>query len=941
MEMELPAPASVAVEGPAVNTDELPSSSGQETKDLDPRLPVVNGWHAYGIMKNGKPRPTAVRDYPDGLLTLAKAKQQSRDVPDDVTVSRDKKQVSTIPAIAKDKKEKKKIRDFPDASAIAKEDSGKKAQSQGENKKQPLDSPAAVRTPKEKDVHADVQIDRAQEGIVTETEGLEVNQKKPAKIAKSVVKRTSAIATTQSDVSVKEVEQERVKNLQGEIEKTKAEKTKKGEIEQQKDKKRQGETEQVVVEKTKETRQVKRKSGIRDLPEVVKLAKPNLAPGKQGDAWDHLTQNLDLKREDPEASSPSARQDEKREPVAEVDSGVKESVVVDNAKVNGSGKKKRPLEDTTGAEKSKKISKPKPSSAAQPSGKRKEADSNSKAQTQAKAVTPKATKVNNKPSTAGSGKKVRRSVGKVVKPPATAIADLGNAKKALVESLRLFDAVRRKFVQDEEKNGKQGRGTRADLQTASLIKDHGLSRAEKNQGSIPGVDVGDIFLFRTEISFARVHGPIQGGIEYLTTKDSEWNTPVAIGIISNVGQDGEDSGEELIYTGQGGRSADNKQIADQKLERGNLAMDGSKRFNVPVRLIRGIKDVNSPSGKIYIYDGLYAVEDRYTTKGSGGFDEFKFRLRRMPDQPELGSNYLKLANDLKNQSPSSRKDVVVTDISKGKESQPICIENTIDDDKGPTAFEYSTKLKYPDGIDKLESPAGCNCKGACTPSNDCSCFSRNGDELPYLNSGFLVREKDYIFECGSQCSCSSSCQNRATQKGLKFRLDVFKTVDRGWGVRSLEMIAAGSFVCEYTGKLVADEETINAVSNREHILDARRLPHKMPRWGDVPSFFPDRPSSDIMPELGNPEFIIDASHTGNVARFINHSCSPNLLVQKVLSEHSDVRFPQIKLFAMDNIPPLRELTFDYGYPADEELASEEKSIVCLCGSSDCRGKLYL
>ncbi|KAJ6334117.1 hypothetical protein OIU78_011093 [Salix suchowensis] len=65
-----------------------------------------------------------------------------------------------------------------------------------------------------------------------------------------------------------------------------------------------------------------------------------------------------------------------------------------------------------------------------------------------------------------------------------------------------------------------------------------------------------------------------------------------------------------------------------------------------------------------------------------------------------------------------------------------------------------------------------------------------------------------------------------------------------------------------------------------------------------------------------PEFCIDAGSTGNIARFINHSCEPNLFVQCVLSSHHDVKLARVMLFAADNIPPMQELTYDYGYALD-------------------------
>ena len=54
-----------------------------------------------------------------------------------------------------------------------------------------------------------------------------------------------------------------------------------------------------------------------------------------------------------------------------------------------------------------------------------------------------------------------------------------------------------------------------------------------------------------------------------------------------------------------------------------------------------------------------------------------------------------------------------------------------------------------------------------------------------------------------------------------------------------------------------------------------------------------------------PEYCLDAGSSGNVARFINHSCQPNLFVQCVLSSHHDAKLARVLLFASENIPPLK------------------------------------
>ena len=52
------------------------------------------------------------------------------------------------------------------------------------------------------------------------------------------------------------------------------------------------------------------------------------------------------------------------------------------------------------------------------------------------------------------------------------------------------------------------------------------------------------------------------------------------------------------------------------------------------------------------------------------------------------------------------------------------------------------------------------------------------------------------------------------------------------------------------------------------------------------------------------EFALDGGRMGNVARFINHSCDPNLFFQNILWDHGDLRFAHPVLVAFGNIPPM-------------------------------------
>jgi len=54
-------------------------------------------------------------------------------------------------------------------------------------------------------------------------------------------------------------------------------------------------------------------------------------------------------------------------------------------------------------------------------------------------------------------------------------------------------------------------------------------------------------------------------------------------------------------------------------------------------------------------------------------------------------------------------------------------------------------------------------------------------------------------------------------------------------------------------------------------------------------------------------FCIDAARYGNVSRFINHLCEPNLVPVKVFVDHQDLRFPRMCFFAMRDIKAYEEL----------------------------------
>ncbi|XP_058086745.1 histone-lysine N-methyltransferase, H3 lysine-9 specific SUVH6-like [Magnolia sinica] len=519
-----------------------------------------------------------------------------------------------------------------------------------------------------------------------------------------------------------------------------------------------------------------------------------------------------------------------------------------------------------------------------------------------------------------------------------------SARNKVRETLRLFQAICRKLLQEEEaKSKEQGQTTkRIDLTASTLLKakNKWVNAGEVILGNVPGVEIGDEFRYRVELAIIGLHRLFQSGIDY--TKRG--GMIVATSIVASAGYaDDTDGTDVLIYSGQGGnpRGGD-KQPEDQKLERGNLALKNSIDSETPVRVIRGFKehkgndsqDTRGRTVTTFTYDGLYMVE-KYWRQAHHGLLVFKFQLRRIPGQPELAVKEVK-----KSKKSTVREGLCVVDISEGKEKIPICAVNTIDD-KRPPQFNYITKMIYPSWYDPIP-PRGCECSDGCLDSEKCFCAVKNGGEIPFNYNGAIVEAKPLVYECGPSCKCPPSCYNRVSQHGIRFQLEIFKTKLRGWGVRSLTSIPSGSFICEYTGELLQDKEAEQRTGNDEYLFDIGHNYSDHSLWDGLSNLIPDLQSNASCEVVEDVGFTIDAAQHGSVGRFINHSCSPNLYAQNVLYDHDDKRMPHIMFFAAENIPPLQELTYHYNYTIDQVRDSDGniKKKNCYCGSHECTGRLY-
>ncbi|KAH8298675.1 hypothetical protein KR059_011108, partial [Drosophila kikkawai] len=238
----------------------------------------------------------------------------------------------------------------------------------------------------------------------------------------------------------------------------------------------------------------------------------------------------------------------------------------------------------------------------------------------------------------------------------------------------------------------------------------------------------------------------------------------------------------------------------------------------------------------------------------------------------------------------------------------------------------------------------------------CACWQLTVAGVRYCNPKKPIEEIGYqykrlhehvstgIYECNSRCKCRKNCLNRVVQFSLEMKLQVFKTSNRGWGLRCVNDIPKGAFICIYAGHLLSETVANQGGQDDEYYADldyievAEQLKEGYESEVEPPSepepddetYGPDpedndddfrpnyhyqrknkrasrnsseqdsqeravinfNPNADLDETVrensvrrlfGKDEapYIMDAKTTGNLGRYFNHSCNPNLFVQNV------------------------------------------------------------
>ncbi|XP_017030528.1 uncharacterized protein G9a [Drosophila kikkawai] len=266
--------------------------------------------------------------------------------------------------------------------------------------------------------------------------------------------------------------------------------------------------------------------------------------------------------------------------------------------------------------------------------------------------------------------------------------------------------------------------------------------------------------------------------------------------------------------------------------------------------------------------------------------------------------------------------VVCADASNGREARPIqAVRNELamseSEDEADSLlwpdFRYVTQCIIQQNsvqIDRRVSQMRiCSCPDSCS-SDRCQCNGASSQNWytaeSRLTADFNYEDPAVIFECNDVCGCNQlSCKNRVVQNGTRTPLQIVECEEqaKGWGVKALANVPKGTFVASYTGEILT-------------ALEADR------RTDD--SYYFDLDNGHC----------IDANYYGNVTRFFNHSCEPNVLAVRVFYEHQDYRFPKIAFFACRDIDAGEEICYDYGEKFWR--AEHRSSAGCRCLTASCK-----
>ncbi|KAJ1416652.1 WIYLD domain [Sesbania bispinosa] len=178
-----------------------------------------------------------------------------------------------------------------------------------------------------------------------------------------------------------------------------------------------------------------------------------------------------------------------------------------------------------------------------------------------------------------------------------------------------------------------------------------------------------------------------------------------------------------------------------------------------------------------------------------------------------------------------------------------------------------------------------SCTGNCVlSSKPCSCSNKTGGEFAYTAQGPLKEEfldeciaiirdpqnyfycKDCPLERSKSDDCLEPCKGHLKRKFIKECWSKYGCDGKGWGLRTLEDLPKGAFICEFVGEILTVKE-----------LHERNLKYRKNGKFTYPILLDADWGSRAVKD--NKALCLYATTFGNTARFINHRCLDANLIE--------------------------------------------------------------
>lgn len=257
----------------------------------------------------------------------------------------------------------------------------------------------------------------------------------------------------------------------------------------------------------------------------------------------------------------------------------------------------------------------------------------------------------------------------------------------------------------------------------------------------------------------------------------------------------------------------------------------------------------------------------------------------------------------------------------------------------PYFKEYVTRYKrnprskkVPAFLNDTNNPfrSSCDCTDDCSNKSKCSCWQLTLDGQK-RTAGYKFKRLDNrvhsgIYECNPGCKCAKTCLNRVVSAQIEQKLELYETLDRGYGIRCQTDLPKGTFVSCYFGDLLhgktADERAMKNLGSiiggdeyfmqLDHIETAERnkdgyesdveydendfeappkrfkrdelLRSRMNGTNNIISYFPNIQRTKAPIDINSRtalygedaiEFVVDGRYRGNISRFFNVSLNNN------------------------------------------------------------------